>query len=205
MKRELDFFTIEGDYGFKQDRFLDPMMKLGGCAAVTACDASIYFDLYRHTDHLYPYGVHNLTRRDYVSFSKQMKPYLKPRRGGVDKLELFIDGYGRFLQDRGDRRIGMRPLPGETNFKDSWAALKKQIDRGFPIPCLTLRHKNPAYDDYIWHWFLLTGYEEVPRTEAPLVKAVTYGEWKWINFAGLWDTGEARRGGLILFSDNGHA
>ena len=31
------------------------------------------------------------------------------------------------------------------------------------------------------------------------VKAVTYGEYRWIDFERLWDTGFAKRGGLILF------
>lgn len=198
MKKELKFFMIEEDYGFQQDRFLDPMMKLGGCAAVTACDASIYFDLYWGT-HLYPYDVHALSRRDYVRFSKQMKPYLKPRRGGVSRLELYIDGYGQYLRDRGEQRIWMRGLSGTRPANEAWQALKKQIDRGIPVPCLILKHKNPAYDDYVWHWFMLTGYEETPRTEAHLVKAVTYGTWNWIDFDGLWNTGEEERGGLILF------
>lgn len=47
MQKELDYFTIEHSYGGNQDWFWDPMMKIGGCAAVTACDSSIYFDCYK--------------------------------------------------------------------------------------------------------------------------------------------------------------
>ena len=49
MKKELDFFRVGRAYGGNQDWFADPMMRLGGCAAVTACDSSIYFDRYRGT------------------------------------------------------------------------------------------------------------------------------------------------------------
>ena len=88
-------------------------------------------------------------------------------------------------------------------------------------------------EDYVWHWFLLTGYDcadsdgrdgestdasearnrQTKTTEsrsrgeystetvfsAMKVKAVTYGEYRWIDFERLWDTGFAKRGGLILF------
>ena len=44
MQKELDYFTIEHSYGGNQDWFWDPMMKIGGCAALTACDSCIYLD-----------------------------------------------------------------------------------------------------------------------------------------------------------------
>lgn len=38
MKKELQYFKIEGAWGGSQEWFSDRMMRLGGCAAVTACD-----------------------------------------------------------------------------------------------------------------------------------------------------------------------
>ena len=61
MQKELDYFMIEHSYGGNQEWFLDPMMKIGGCAAVTACDSSIYFDCYKGTEGLYPYEKTALT------------------------------------------------------------------------------------------------------------------------------------------------
>ena len=31
------------------------------------------------------------------------------------------------------------------------------------------------------------------------VKAVTYGEWAWVDFDRLWDTGHEEKGGLVLY------
>ena len=45
MKKELDYFTIEGCYGGNQDWFTNLVMHMGGCAAATACDSCIYFGL----------------------------------------------------------------------------------------------------------------------------------------------------------------
>ena len=44
---------------------------------------------------------------------------------------------------------------------------------------------------------LLTGYEKAKDT--CMVKAVSYGEWIWLDFKALWDTGYDEKGGLIIF------
>ena len=196
MRKELDYFKIEGDYGGNQELFPDLMMKLGGCAAVTACDCCIYFDLYKGTS-LYPYSLDRLTRKDYFQFGMKMKPYLRPRWTGIDKLEIYIDGFGEFLSDHGCNRIKMRPFSGEAEATNAKTALVEQIDKGLPVPCLLLNHKNKTFKDFEWHWFLLTGYELFE--EKCMVKAVSYGEWYWFDLDELWNTGHARKGGLILF------
>ena len=54
-------------------------------------------------------------------------------------------------------------------------------------------------DFYVWHWYLLTGYEDFDGECA--VKAVTYGHWRWLDLRTLWETGYERRGGLVLLSE----
>ena len=68
MRKELPYFNVESDLGgdqHKLDRFI--MIK-GGCAAVTACDCSIYFELYKNIHGLYPYDVKNISYKDYRRF-----------------------------------------------------------------------------------------------------------------------------------------
>lgn len=197
MKKELEYFMVGRHYGGCQDEFTDFMMKLGGCAAVAACDSCIYFDRYRGTRHLYPFDASQVTQSDYTNFSNIMKPYLRPRWSGVDRLELFIEGFGNYLSACG-APIRMEAFPGEEPFERAKEALVRQIDGGFLVPCLLLNHADRAMEEYEWHWFLLTGYADY-ETDF-LVKAVTYGEWEWLDFARLWDTGRKRRGGLILYS-----
>ena len=75
--------------------------------------------------HLYPGDVRHLTKEDYIVFSQQMKPYIRPRVGGVKELSMFTDGFGRYLaelfrglQKRVCRRYGVhdhaeqRPVEG---------------------------------------------------------------------------------------------
>lgn len=199
MKKELDYFYIGEAYGGSQDWFAGLWMRMGGCAAETACDCSVYFALNKGKTKLYPFDAHKLSQKDYVAFSKIMRPYLRPRFSGVDRLDIYIDGYGRYLRDHGENKLQLLPWDGEQKLEPTKAVIKKQIEQGFPIPCLVLNHKNKAMQDYVWHWFLLTGYNEEKETFQ--VKAVTYGSWKWLNLAELWATGNKRKGGLILFKE----
>lgn len=205
MKKQLDYFEIEGEFGGNQDWFTNVVMHIGGCAAATACDSCIYFAREKGMKHLYPYAPYDLSKRDYKSFSMKMKPYLKPRKGGVDKLELYIDGMTDYLQDvdQGKKHIRMEAFAGENSCDKAWAVVRKQIDAGYPIPYLLLRHEDTGqFRDFIWHWFLLVGYEEKMEGDQKkrLVTAATYGQATTFVLDELWETGREPKGGMILYS-----
>ena len=199
IKKELPYFYIGSSLGGQQEwysRITDFGMHVGGCAAITACDCAIYFEKYFNLRGLYPFDLQNISREDYLRFGKIMEPYLYPRWSGVDKLEIYLDGFGRFLKDR-NAAVKLSGWSGENNFDDTWKVIRAQIDAGYPLPCLILNHQAPSLSDYVWHWFILNGYEV--RGKEAFVKAVSYGIGRWFGFATLWNTGYSRKGGLILF------
>lgn len=49
----------------------------------------------------------------------------------------------------------------------------------------------------MWHWFLINGYDDSDGKF--LVKAVTYGGWRWLELRELWDTGYSRKGGFVIY------
>lgn len=105
MKKVLKEINVAGHPGGNQKWLLgDPLMYLGGCAAITACDMSIYFALNFGRKELYPFRLskitENLTKTDYKKFTKIMKPYLRPRIEGVSELHLFTEGFGKYIADR---------------------------------------------------------------------------------------------------------
>ena len=104
MKKELEYFTIEEAFGGNQDWFTNVVMNIGGCAAATACDSCIYFAKYLGMEEWYPYDISHLTREEYKSFSQMMKPYLRPRVGGVKKLEWYIEGLDRYVREINEKR-----------------------------------------------------------------------------------------------------
>lgn len=197
MKRELEHFMIGDSYGGNQDWFPTFMMRIGGCGAETACDSSVYFALRRGLSAIAPEHPAALTREEYVDFAYRMKPYLEPRMTGIDRLDIYIDGYGQYLRDCGETRLTMTPFAGTESYDAARDAVKAQIDAGLPIPTLILNHRSKHLQDYVWHWFLLNGYDE--RDESFLVKAVTYSRYEWLDLRELWDTGSARRGGFVLY------
>lgn len=198
MKKELEHFHIEDSYGGNQDWFPTFMMRIGGCGAETACDSSIFFSLHRGVETIAPAEVSNLSKQAYIDFAYEMKPYLSPRMSGIDRVDIFIDGYAQFLKDRGETRIAMSALDGSESYEAASKALIQQIDAGYPIPTLILNHKNRAFKDYIWHWFLINGYD-LDDDNFLRVKAVTYSHYEWLDFRALWDTGHTKRGGMVLF------
>lgn len=196
MKKELKYFNIEDCYGGNQNWFLDSMMKLGGCAAATACDLCIYLNILRNRNHLYPFDISFLKKEDYIKFSNVMKPYLRPRENGINTLQLYIDGFEKYLYDVNDEVIKMSPFSGENPLLYAKQVVIAQIDNEIPIPFLLLKHKNPALQELIWHWFLIIGYER--KEDELFVKIATYGNYSWVLFDELWDTGYEEKGGMII-------
>ena len=90
----------------------------------------------------------------------------------------------------------MAEFSGEESYEAAEAFVRRQIDAGLPIPTLILEHKDPAFRDYFWHWFLINGYDD---TDGFKVKAVTYSEYEWLPLEGLWNTGSRRRGGFVEY------
>ena len=125
-----------------------------------------------------------------------MKPYLKPRFHGIDTLEIFTDGFYKYLQDVGAPDVQLTGCPGEVPAKEAAREIISQIDKGISIPFLLLRHKNVNFKDLVWHWFMLVGYEEFE--DEFFVKIATYGGFRWLSFYELWETGFGRKGGMVL-------
>jgi len=130
-----------------------------------------------------------------VAFSEMMKPYLHPRWSGIDKLSIYIDGFGAYLQEQGSA-VTLAGVEGTESVQTAADAVVRQIDRGYPVPYLCLNHTDRRFRDYEWHWFILNGYDKTE--EGLLVKAVTYSGYEWLPLEELWQTGKANRGGLIL-------
>lgn len=197
MKKDLEYFHIGKSYGGSQEWFSELTMRNGGCGAATACETCIYFAKYRGKAYLYPYGTDEITREDYVNFGQIMKPYLHPRPSGIDTLELYMDGFRDYLKTVGEKDLQMIPFSGESPFEEAREKVIEQIDDGYPVPMLLLKHKNPDLDPFVWHWFMLTGYQT--WDEVFYVRTVTFGKSQWLSLGELWDTGFERKGGLVLY------
>ena len=197
MKRELGHFMTGPSYGGNQDWFRTYMMRLGGCGAETACDSSLYFAIHKGVEGIYPFDLSNLSRDDYVEFAHMMEKYLKPRMSGINRAEIWVEGYMKYLNDRAVTGISMDILDGNAPYEAAAASVRKQIDAGYPVPTLILNHKDKELKDYVWHWFLINGYDE--NDGEMMVKTVTYSGFQWFDLRKMWDTGYNNKGGLVLY------
>ena len=93
----------------------------------------------------------------------------------------------------------MDALDGNEPYEKAADAVRSQIGLGYPVPTLLLNHRDKGLKDYVWHWFLINGYEEAE--DSLMVKAVTYSSWEWLDLRRLWDTGHAGKGGLVLYRE----
>ena len=125
----------------------------------------------------------------------KMKPYLIPRVNGVNKLWMFTEGFGSYLSDMGEHSLRMEEFPGTEDYRGAETFIRRQIDSGYPVPYLMLRHKKAYYKDFVWHWFLCYGYEE--RRDGMWITVATYGKASIFRLKDLWDTGYEEKGGLI--------
>ena len=201
VRKELDHFTVGESYGGDQESFSDPGMKMGGCGAVTACDLCIYLARHKGMPGLYPFDPDRVTAEDYQAFGMIMRAYLSPRLTGIHKTETYISGFNDYLDYCGVRPLRLRGLGGEEDPQVAVDLVRDQIDRGFPVPNLMLRHRDKKLKDYMWHWFLLNGYDDSGSSFK--VKVVSYGEALWMDLRRLWRTGRVKKGGLVLIYPNG--
>lgn len=193
VKRELDYINIDGVIGGNQDLLPEWDMCMGGCGAVTACDVCLH--LAPRFPGICPVPHAGTTTEDFIKFSRIMKPYLSPRRHGIDHLEIYICGLLDYLRDAGCTELKLEGLSGTVSVWRASEVIREQIDGGIPVPYLMLNHTNSSLEDFEWHWFNLAGYE---LTDSDLmVKAVTYGEQHWLSLREMWDTGTGRRGGIV--------
>lgn len=180
MKKELEYFMIDGEFGGNQDWFTNIVMNVGGCGAATACDSCIYLAKYKGMKKLYPFDLEQMDKEAYKKFSQIMKPYIRPRVQGVKKPEWYIEGLAKYISDVNEKygtdyQIDMEKFDGTGTVEEAEKIICEQIDKGLPVPYLMLRHLNvEKYKDFIWHWFLVVGYEK--NEQGMWIDVATYGE-----------------------------
>lgn len=152
---------------------------------------------------LYPFDLERMDKEAYKKFSQIMKPYIRPRVQGVKKPEWYIEGLEKYIMDVNkkcgtDYKIGMEKLDGTEPAEKAEQVICTQIDKGIPVPYLMLRHLNTEkYQDFIWHWFLVVGYEK--DEQGTWINVATYGEKVRLNLKDLWETGCEEKGGIVVY------
>ena len=97
-----------------------------------------------------------------------------------------------------DYQIDMEKFDGTGTAEEAEKIICEQIDKGLPVPYLMLRHLNvEKYKDFIWHWFLVIGYEK--NEQGMWIDVATYGEKVRLDLMELWKTGCEEKGGIVIY------
>lgn len=195
-RREVDFFTVEGGYyGGDQNWNRTPFLRLAGCSTTTACEASIYLARTREEMRaLYPYDRTHITRKDFCDFTEFVYPYLHPGPFGLTSIEKYAQMFASYASSRGVHLVPAT-LDGAVPVRSAQDFIRRSIDNGRVLAYLMLRHRDLRFDDFVWHWFTVTGYSADADTFALI--AATYGRRHLLDLSAAWDTGYTKRGGLV--------
>lgn len=193
-KFHIDYFKIGKTPGGNQDWFSDGWMHIGGCGALAACDLCLCLAKYHGFEKTVPFSTEHLTQSMYLELGMKMKPFIRPRIGGVSKLSIFTKGFAKYLKKKG-YEAEFFTCPGENDVEEAMVFIREQLHRNLPIACLMLRHRDKRFKDIVWHWFMITGYEM--KENDMILTYHTYGEVLKISLKEMWDTGFYKKGGLV--------
>jgi hypothetical protein len=196
MKKELDFIDIEGSYGGDQHWYKDHFMRLAGCSAVCASEACAYLaGHFPDLRGLYPYDPARIGKDAFIAFMTHMFSFVTPNFTGMSSISRFRRCFLNYAEAAGvHTRLAL--MNGGDSIENAKSFVTGALDEGYPVLFLLLRHKDPALDDYTWHWFNLTGYET--RPDGMTVDFATWGKKHTVDFASLWDTGKLKKGGMVV-------
>lgn len=198
MKHELNFITIDGRY-YGGDQNWHPTnrwMRLGGCSAVCACEICAYLAKeFSDQTSLYPYDANHITKEEFLKFFETMFQYIYPGLTGLTRIEKFVQMFEHYVSSQTQTSVMIRSLGGEHSVREAEEFIRASIDAKIPLAYLLLSHKDRAFNEYEWHWFTVTGYEE--SEQGFYVIFATWGRKHRFLLEEAWDTGKKKRGGLV--------
>lgn len=194
-ERELRFPLIDGvHYGGDQNWYRHWLMRMGGCSTTAACEACICLARERSDMRsLYPGDPTCVSKDDFIRFADLVFPHVHPDVGGLTDIGRFaamLKGYAACC----GADVEVDTLSGDAPLAEAEQFIRAAIDDGRPVSYLMLRHQDRRFDDFEWHWFSVTGYEETAA--GMLLTAGTYGRRHRLELAPAWNTGFVWKGGL---------
>lgn len=142
---------------------------------------------------LYPGNPDCISKQEFSAFADLMFPYVHPGIGGLTDVNLYAQMLRGYASSCGADAV-VDTLSGEAPAKEAEQFIRAAVDGGRPVSYLMLRHKNPRFDDFEWHWFSVTGYRQTPA--GLTVSAGTYGKRYELPLEEAWQTGFVWKGGL---------
>lgn len=86
-----------------------------------------------------------MTKAAYLELGMIMKPYLKPRITGIDKLSIYMEGFTNYLCDRGINDLILTGWSGNHSYESSAELVNTRLMPDGPCRTLILSTAHLAF------------------------------------------------------------
>ena len=183
-------------YGGNQEWYSTFIKRLAGCGPTTASTITMY-ELRNNKNR------DEYTKEEFLELMNELWEYITPGSHGVNKIEMYEQGYDRFVKEKGlkSSKSNVMNILAKSEQRPSnlevFKFINEALENNHPVAFLNLDNgKEKNLDE--WHWVTLVGikYDE----ENGILEATITDEEKLhdINL-GLWLETTNKDGGFIYY------
>ena len=190
-KLNYDYLLIdEKYYGGNQEWYKEFFHKKAGCGPTTASTITMYESKKKYN------------KNDFVELMEKMWDYITPGMMGLNKIELYDEGYNKYIKDKKFKlkesvilKISQNKNE-RPNINELFEFLNNSIKLDHPVAFLNLDNgKENKLDS--WHWVTIVGIE-YNKNEELYATIADEGLLKTIDLS-LWINSTSKEGGFIYF------
>ena len=179
-------------YGCDQDWYTTKWQQLSGCGPTVATNTVIYLLKKQYS-----------TRSEYVELMRDVRKYVTPKIGGVNRTSIYYRGLARcFSNNNYAMDYKYLNVPRKSH-RPSFAQITEFINTALvndsPIAFLNL-HNGKVKNLESWHWTLIIESHLDIENDHTMVTILDNGEKKTIDLK-LWYESTANDGGFVYFEN----
>ncbi len=188
----LDSKTQKLYYGCDQDWYTTKWQQLSGCGPTVATNMVIYILKKQYS-----------TRAEYVQLMRDVRKYVTPTIGGVNRTSIFYRGLARCFSNNQYameyRYLNVPRKAHRPSFEQICEFINYALSHDRPVAFLNL-HNGKVVNLESWHWTLIIESHLNKDDQHTMVTILDNGEKKTIDLKQWYDL-TANDGGFVYFAD----
>ncbi|MDP2814898.1 MAG: hypothetical protein Q8S15_05755 [Erysipelotrichaceae bacterium] len=179
-------------YGCDQDWYTTKWQQLSGCGPTVATNMVIYILKKQFT-----------TRLEYVQLMRDVRKYVTPKIGGVNRTSIYYRGLSRYFSNSDwsmdFRYLNVPKKSQRPSFDQITVFINYALEHDSPIAFLNL-HNGKVKNLEAWHWTLIIESHLDNENDHTMVTILDNGEKKTIDLK-LWYESTNNDGGFVYFEN----
>lgn len=188
----LDSKTNKIFYGCDQDWYTTKWQRVSGCGPTVATNMVLYIFQKKFS-----------TRAEYVEMMRDVRKYVTPTIGGVNRTSMFYRGLARcFSNNKYNMSYRYLNVPRKAHrptFEQITEFINFALKNDRPIAFLNL-HNGKVVNLESWHWTLIVESHLDHQNDHTMVTILDNGEKKTIDLK-QWYDNTANDGGFVYFAN----